>query len=536
MEAIFMRSLLKRMMAGMFAVALLFTSAAVWKPVQVDAESITNAKAYTLGTKCTGMITDNGDKKQYHKFTLQESGKIAITGSAHMEWVYLYIYDENANELWRINPRWNSTSEVISISESVYLTAGSYYFCVGKDGGNVGVFDFQMKFSSIGESFREGNGGSNNAMATASQVKMDGTSYHAQIALNDEKDFFKFTLAQSGKINLNAAFYKMEWVYWKLYDENGIELRSRNPRWNGTTENIAANEDLYLTSGTYYFAVSKDGNNYGKYTFSLSFTSSNESFSESNGGTNNSMSTASSAVLGKDYKGQIAINDDKDFYKFTLTSSRTVSIRLDAAIKAVYVKLYDANGKELKSWSKWKNDTSQKVNMAETAVLEKGTYYLAIVRYSDYCGDYVLNVSSLSKSNCPHEEYDTKWYGATYFKRGYQKHTCKLCGHTNKDNYIPVKKLSQNYLYSYSYAGRGKLFLRWSTVSDASGYQIRYCQSKKFKSGVITKTIKGQARSKKTISRLKRRKKYFVQIRAFKKSGSKTVYGKWSIKKSFRTR
>ena len=101
------------------------------------------------------------------------------------------------------------------------------------------------------------------------------------------------------------------------------------------------------------------------------------------------MSTASSAVLGKDYKGQIAINDDKDFYKFTLSSSLTISIRLDATIEAVYVKLYDENGKELKSWSKWKNDTSQKINMAETAVLEKGTYYLAIVRYGNDCGDYI---------------------------------------------------------------------------------------------------------------------------------------------------
>jgi len=531
-----MRSLLKRMMAGMFAIALLFTSVALWKPVQVGAESITNAKAYTLGTKCTGMITDNGDKKQYYKFTLPESGRIEITGSAHMRSMYLYIYDENANELWNINPWWNSTSEVISISESVYLTGGTYHLCIGKYGDYVGAFDFQINFTTIGESFQEGNGGSNNTMATASQVTTSGTTYNAQMAINDEKDFFKFTLAQSGKVNLNATFYQVRSVYWKLYDQNGVELLSKNPWWNNTTENIVVNEDLDLTSGSYFIAVSKYGSDCGKYTFSLSFTSSNESFSESNGGTNNSMSTASSAVLGKDYKGQIAINDDKDFYKFTLSSSQTVSIRFDAAIEAAYVKLYDANGKELKSWSKWKNDTSQKINMAETAVLEKGTYYLAIVRYSDDCGDYVLNVSSLSKSNCPHEEYDTKWYSATYFKRGYQKHTCKLCGHTYKDNYIPVKKLSQNYLYSYSYAGRGKLFLRWSTVSDASGYQIRYCPNKKFKSGVITNTIKGQAKSKKTISRLKRRKKYFVQIRAFKKSGSKTVYGKWSVKKSFRTR
>lgn len=534
-KEILMVNIKKRMTAVLLVLVLLFISVATWKPRPAKAESIVNAKAYTLETKYSGMITENGDEKQYFKFTLPESGKIEITGSAYMYNVELYIYDENADELLKRDLYWNSTSEVISISESAYLTSGSYYFCVGKCGSNVGAFDFQIRFTAMGESFREGNGGSNNAMAVASNVKTDGTSYNAQIAVNDEKDFFKFTLQASGKVNFNATFYKMECVYWRLYDEQGVELLSRNPYWNRTTENIVVNEDLYLTNGTYYIAVNKDSNTYGKYTFSLPFTSSSEDYAETNGGSNNTVSTASTAVLGNNYRGQIAINDDRDFYKVTLSSSQTITIRVDAGMEELRVKLYDSSGNELKSWWCGKNNTTQKINFVETATLEKGNYYLAVVR-DGYCGDYVLNISSLTKSNCPHESYDTKWYDSTYFSKGYRKYTCKLCGYTYKSDYTSVKKLSQGYFYSYCYAGKGKLYLSWSTVSDASGYQIRYSQNKKLKSGVITKTIKGQSKNKKTISKLKRKKRYYVQIRAYKKSGSKTVYGKWSVKKVLKTK
>ena len=73
-------------------------------------------------------------------------------------------------------------------------------------------------------------------------------------------------------------------------------------------------------------------------------------------------------------------------------------------------------------------------------------------------------------------------------------------------------------------------------TSDASGYQIRYCKKKSMKSGVKVMTVKGQRKYKKTISKLSRRKRYYVQVRAYKKSGKKTVYGKWSQKYMLKTK
>lgn len=56
------------------------------------------------------------------------------------------------------------------------------------------------------------------------------------------------------------------------------------------------------------------------------------------------------------------------------------------------------------------------------------------------------------------------------------------------------------------------------------------------KKGVKIKLIKGRTKSKKTIKKLSRKKKYYVQVRAYKKSGKKIVYGKWSAKKCLKTR
>lgn len=515
---------------------LIVTFVAVQSGGKVKAAAISNSTDYTLGNTQNGTLTENGSEKQYYKFTLSSSGKIQITGSAYMEWVYLYIYDENANEIWSNNLHWNSTSEVITIDKPVYLTSGTYYFCVGRDGNRFGNYNFKIELTSTNETFSETNGGSNNSIALANLVKTGGQLYNAQLAVNDEKDFWKFELNTSGKVNFNATFYNMEWAYWKLYDENGVELLSRNPSWNQTTTNITMSEELHLTKGIYYISVSLDGRRYGKYIFSLLFSSSNESYTETNGGTNNTLGTASNISIGKYYNGQIAVNDEKDFYKFTLPSSKSVIVKISSPIEWIYVKLFNASGTEIWSNNPQRNSITNMISYTRITVLEKGTYYIVIQRDGNRWGNYTIGLEYLTKANCPHEDYNSSWHSATYFSKGYRLYKCKACGYSYKTDYEPVKKLGQGYLYSYCSTGKGSLKLSWSTINDASGYQIRYSKNKSMKKGVVIKTIKGRSKYQKTIKKLSGRKKYYVQIRAYKKSGKKIVYGKWSSKKCLKTK
>lgn len=139
------------------------------------------------------------------------------------------------------------------------------------------------------------------------------------------------------------------------------------------------------------------------------------------------------------------------------------------------------------------------------------------------------------QANCDHE-YTSTHISATYFLKGYNSYKCTICGYSYKGDYSAKKVLDRGYLTTYCRTGKRKLILFWNTVADASGYQIRYCKKKDMKNGVVNQTVKGQSKYKKTISKLARKKKYYVQVRAYKKSGSKTVYGKWSAKKSLRTK
>ena len=71
---------------------------------------------------------------------------------------------------------------------------------------------------------------------------------------------------------------------------------------------------------------------------------------------------------------------------------------------------------------------------------------------------------------------------------------------------------------------KGKLYLSWKKVTDASGYQIKY-RRKAGNSKWRYKTVNG---SSVTIKNLRRKKKYVVRVRAFCQKNSKTYYSKWS--------
>lgn len=70
---------------------------------------------------------------------------------------------------------------------------------------------------------------------------------------------------------------------------------------------------------------------------------------------------------------------------------------------------------------------------------------------------------------------------------------------------------------------RCRIKLKLNKVAGAKGYQIRYATNKKFKKAVIR-----NSRLSYTIGKLKKGKTYYVEARAYVKSGKNRVYGKWS--------
>ena len=95
-----------------------------------------------------------------------------------------------------------------------------------------------------------------------------------------------------------------------------------------------------------------------------------------------------------------------------------------------------------------------------------------------------------------------------------------------------AQKLSVKKLVSKKKA----LVVYWNKIADVSGYQIQVATDKKFKKNKKTVTVAKQNASKKTVKKLKAKKKYFVRVRTYKNVDGKKIYGKWSKIKSVKTK
>ena len=84
--------------------------------------------------------------------------------------------------------------------------------------------------------------------------------------------------------------------------------------------------------------------------------------------------------------------------------------------------------------------------------------------------------------------------------------------------------------------GTKSFTVKWKKkTKNVSGYQIRYSRNSSM-SDASKKTISGTKTTSKKITGLKGGKKYYVQVRTYKKVGDKKYYSAWSKKKSVITK
>lgn len=105
----------------------------------------------------------------------------------------------------------------------------------------------------------------------------------------------------------------------------------------------------------------------------------------------------------------------------------------------------------------------------------------------------------------------------------------------NQNNPVkPVKKPGQVKGLKLK-AGKKKVTVTYKKVSGATSYKVTYSTSKKFKKAK-TVTVKSGKTVKKTISKLKSKKTYYVKVCAIKKVSGKNYTGKWSAVKKVKVK
>lgn len=80
-----------------------------------------------------------------------------------------------------------------------------------------------------------------------------------------------------------------------------------------------------------------------------------------------------------------------------------------------------------------------------------------------------------------------------------------------------------------------KLKVKWSRDRKASGYQIKLAKNKRFKKAKTYWARKNSTTSR-TLAKFKKGKRYYIKIRAYKKSGGKKIYGSYSKVKQIKIR
>lgn len=404
-------------------------------------------------------------------------------------------------------------------------------YLYGSYGKSTGEYECSTSFISSETNNMEPD----NSFADANDIVL-GNMITGQISVTDDHDTYRFKLSDSGCVILNMKSY-MQYYCIKLFNLDGKEIWYTDK--NEWTESVGYRQDshnLYLDKGTYYMQINgylygTYGKSTGKYILSTQFQSSNESFEQDD----NSFLSANPILWNIRYRGQISINDDLDTYKFEVTSNKTIAVNITSYMRYYCIIIFNTFGERIWStdWNEWNNNVGYRTDV-HNIVLSAGTYYMQINGCKSM-GKYIFNIGGLNQKNCSHRYID-KTVSATYFRRGYGLHKCEQCGKSYKDNYKAKKILGQSSISTWSKGGKKKLSLQWYTVSDASGYHIRYCTNKDMRKNVKTITVNGQQKHRKTIKNLSRYKKYYVQVRAYEKSGATTVYGKWSHKKYLRTK
>lgn len=81
---------------------------------------------------------------------------------------------------------------------------------------------------------------------------------------------------------------------------------------------------------------------------------------------------------------------------------------------------------------------------------------------------------------------------------------------------------------------RKTIKIKWKKIKEVTGYQIQVARNARFSKGKKTVYIQNNKTTSKKITKLAKKKKYFVRMRAYKKVNGKKVYGVWSKVKKIR--
>ncbi len=412
------------------------------------------------------------DDYKWYTLTLAQDSKVKVNMICY-QGIEFYLLRTNYTDIFtKYDSGSRSTPGTIEMEE--YLSAGTYYLRL-KNYADTRSDAYDIK-TSIEGVMNTAENEPNSAYDQANLLAIN-TEYTGVLGYEDDADWFRFEIPAKGQYTFKTMVYgKMDYSIKNedLTDEIFYKYAS------GTFQNPETiTKDLEMNKGIYYLQVKPYGS--GKYIFSLKEKGYQSSPQESPQpattaapaqsvpNNNNAMSRAKNFKVNKRQYWTVGGNNPADWFKIVVPYKGRIQVDFHSASDGLTkLILCKSNGKVI-NYAASKN----------VVILSAGTYFVGVTRTG-------------TKVN-----YNFKLF------------------------YTPVMSGPR---ITRTSSSRKSVTVKFANVKGVTGYQISIATNKKFKKAWH---IMASATTKK-ITGLKRNRKYFVKVRAYKKYQNRYYYGDFS--------
>ncbi len=414
------------------------------------------------------------DNYKWYTLTLAQDSKVKVNMICYQRIDFDFMKTDYNVIITDFSSGSRSTPGTIEREE--YLSAGTYYIrLTNYPDTRSDAYDIKTSIEGV---INTAENEPNSAYDQANLLAIN-TEYTGVLGYEDDADWFRFEIPASGQYTFKTMVYgKMDYSIKNedLTDEIFYKYAS------GTFQKPETiTKDLEMNKGIYYLQVAPYVNGSGKYIFSLKEKGYQSSPQESPQpattaaptqsvpNNNNAMSRAKNFKVNKRQYWTVGGNNPADWFKIVVPYQGRIQVDFHSANDGLTkLILCKSNGKAI-NYAASKN----------VVILSAGTYFVGVTRTG-------------TKVN-----YNFKLF------------------------YTPVMSGPR---ITRTSSSRKSVTVKFANVKGVTGYQISIATNKKFKKAWH---IMATATTRK-ITGLKRNRKYFVKVRAYKKYQNRYYYGDFS--------
>ena len=226
------------------------------------------ANIMTPGQDVVGMLAAS-ENLDFYRLDLDSSGRVKFVVSSPDMSIYRFkLLNVTGSDLFNQQVERPSGALSTTLNKSLDLIAGTYYICIEKCWSQSGLYTLSNSFNPANESKAvvESVSDMNDSTDTADLI-VSGQEYLAQIADNEECDYYEFIMKNKGKPHLKLSG-DMKAINVKVYNTSGNEVWSSfDERATGVSIDSESSNELEI--GNYYLKIVKSSTNTGNYRFTL---------------------------------------------------------------------------------------------------------------------------------------------------------------------------------------------------------------------------------------------------------------------------